>query len=63
MHWILTIAGDVPVLVFGHSEKGRPFSKVVHVEVNVVILRERVKICEIDFKQVLWLKGTKGSHV
>ena len=34
----------------------------MHVEVNVVILRERIKIGEIHFEQVLWLKGTEGSH-
>lgn len=61
-HWICTIACDVAVSVFGHCEKRRPFSEVVHVEVDVIVLRERVKICEIHFEQVLWLKGAESSH-
>lgn len=60
--WMLTIACDITVLVLGHGEKRRPFGEVVHVEVNVVVLGESIKICEIHFEQVLWLKGTQGSH-
>ena len=62
MHWILTIPGDVAVLVFGHGEKGRPLGEVVHVEVDVIVLGEGVEICKIDFEQVLWPKGAEGSH-
>ena len=34
----------------------------MHVEVDVIVLGEGVKICEIHFEQVLWLKGAEGSH-
>lgn len=50
------------MLVLGHGEKRGPFGEVVHVKVDVVVLSERVKIREIHFEQVLWLKGTEGSH-
>ena len=57
MHWILTVTCDVTVLVFSDCEQGRPFGKVVHVEVDVIIFREGVKIGEVHSEQVLWLKG------
>lgn len=60
--YLITVTCDVTVLIFSHGEQGRPFCQVVHVEVNVVILRERIQIGEIHFEQVLWLKGTEGSH-
>lgn len=50
------------MLIFGYSEQGRPSREVMHVEVDVVILRERVKICQIHSEQVLWLKSAQGSH-
>ena len=34
----------------------------MHVEVDVVILRKRVKIGEIHIEQVLRLEGAEGSH-
>ena len=61
-HRIRTITCDVTVLIFGQGEKGRPFGQVVHVEVDVIILGERVKVCEIHLEEVLWLKRTEGSH-
>ena len=38
------------MLIFSQGEKGRPFSQVMHVEVDVIILGERVKIGEIHFE-------------
>ena len=34
----------------------------MHVEVDVIILRKRVKIGEIHIEQVLRLEGAEGSH-
>ena len=61
-HSTLTVTSDIAVLILSHGEKGRPFSEVMHVEVDVVILRERVKICEIHFEQIMRLTGTERSH-
>ena len=54
---MLTVTCDVAALVFGHCEKRRPFGEVVHVEVDVIILGKRVKVCEIHSEQVMWLKS------
>ena len=59
---MFTITCDVTVLVFGECKKRGPSREVVHVEVDIVILRQRVKVCQVHPEQVLWLKSAKGSH-
>ena len=59
---MFTITCDVTVLVFGECKKRGPSSEVVHVEVDIVILCQRVKVCQVHSEQVLWLKSAKGSH-
>lgn len=61
-HHMFTITCDVTVLVFGECKKRGPSREVVHVEVDIVILRQRVKVCQVHPEQVLWLKSAKGSH-
>ena len=47
---IRTVTRDVTVLILSQGEKGRPCGQIMHVEVDVIILGERVKICEIHFE-------------
>ena len=47
---IRTVSGDVTVLIFSQGEQGRPCGEVMQIEIDVIILGERVKICEIHFE-------------
>ena len=51
-----TVADDVAVLVLGHGAERGPFSKVLHVVVDIVIFRERVQIGQVHVKEI------RGPH-
>ena len=59
----LTVACDVPMLVFNDSEKRGPLNEVIKVEVDVIVFRQRVEVGEIGVEEVLGLKSAEGCHI
>jgi len=50
-------------MIFRDCEEGRPFIKVVEVEVYGVIFRERIEVREVHAQKILRTKGTKRGHL
>jgi len=58
-----TISDNVALMIFRDCEEGRPFVKVVEVEVYGVIFRERIEVREVHAQKILRTKGTKRGHL
>ena len=58
----LTVANNVPFLVFCYGEERWPFHEVVEIEVKVVIFSERIEVCQVHVEEVLRTKCTEGCH-
>ena len=54
----LTVAGDPSMLVFCYGEKRWPAGKILQVEADIVVLRKRIKVCEIHIQEVLRAEGS-----
>lgn len=59
---VLTVANDVAFLIFCYGEERWPFYEVVKVEIEVVILGQRVEVREVHTEKVLRTKCAEGSH-
>lgn len=46
------------MLVFCHGEKRWPAGDVLHVEVEIIVLRKRIKVCKVHLQEVLRAKGS-----
>lgn len=50
------------MLVFGHGEQRWPLGQIVEVEVDVVVLSQRIEVGEVGSKEVLRTKGAERCH-
>ena len=57
-----TVTNDTALLILRNGEEGRPFGKIVEVEVDVVVLGKRIKVCQVHAKEILGFELSKRSH-
>ena len=60
---ILTIARNVPMLVFCYGEERGPAGHVLHVEIEVVVFSERIEVREVHVQEILRAEWSERRHV